>query len=125
TGTGSRPGTASGQDFLLGSGDEALALRLFARELARAAHRLGLLTSRSLGRFFIEPPLLHLAKDALALHLLLQDPESLIDVVIAHEYLQEMFPSLVSVAATERASAQALDRRPHDRNFFPAYAAAA
>jgi hypothetical protein len=29
---------------------------------------------------------LHLAEDALALHLLLQDPESLVDIVVTDEY---------------------------------------
>src|SRR5215469_7583289 len=88
----SRPGPSSRQDFLLRSGNEALALRLLARELAGAAHRLGLLACRPLGRFFIEPPLLHLPEDALALHLLFQRPESLVDVVVADKNLQGMVP---------------------------------
>src|ERR1041385_2620464 len=99
TGSWSRPGPAPWQDLLLRSGDETFALRLLARELAGAAHRLRLLAGRALGRLFIEPPLLHLAEDALALHLLLQDPESLVDVVVAHEHLQGMFPSSVAMTA--------------------------
>ena len=68
----SRPGPSSRQGLLLRSGNEALALSLLARELAGAAHRLSLLARRPLGRFFVEPPLLHLPEDALALHLLFQ-----------------------------------------------------
>jgi hypothetical protein len=41
---------------------------------------------------------LHLPKDALALHLLLENPESLIHIVFANEYLQ-MFSDLVVTAA--------------------------
>jgi hypothetical protein len=39
----------------------------------------------------------HLAKNALALHLLLQGPESLIDIVVANEYPQ-MFSNRAAAA---------------------------
>jgi len=41
-------------------------------------------------RFFIRLATLHLTKNALALHLLLEHAESLIDVVVANEYLQNV-----------------------------------
>jgi hypothetical protein len=42
-------------------------------------------------------PTLHLTKNALALHLLLEDPESLIDIVVANEYPQ-MFSDRAAAA---------------------------
>ena len=42
---------------------------------------------------FVEPSTLHLAEDAFPLHLPFQPPESLVDIVVADQYLQEMFPS--------------------------------
>src|SRR5207247_2487669 len=50
------------QLFLAWIGDETLALRLLARELARPADRLGSFPCRSLGRLFVKPSLLHLAE---------------------------------------------------------------
>src|SRR3954462_13152104 len=38
------------------------------------------------------PPLPHFTEDALALHLLLEHPERLIDVVVANKYLQRTCP---------------------------------
>src|SRR5829696_904793 len=67
---------------------EPVALGLLAGELARAAHRLGLLARLLLGRLLVRATLLHLAEDALALHALLQHPQGLVDVVVADEYLQ-------------------------------------
>src|SRR5262249_9791704 len=56
--------------------------------LPRTADGLRLLAGLALGRLFIGLAAFHLAKNALALHLLFQHPESLIDVVVANEYLQ-------------------------------------
>ena len=50
-----------------------------------------------LGGLFIGLATLHLTKDALALHLPFQSPESLLDVVIADKYLQ-MFSNRIAVA---------------------------
>src|SRR5262249_25556338 len=49
---------------------------------------------------------LHLTKDALALHLLLEDLERLIDIVVANEYLQMLSNRAVAVmnAAAEMRS---------------------
>src|SRR3984957_15756994 len=65
---------------------QALALQLLAGELAGAAHRLGLFAGLLLGGFFVVTAELHLAENALALHLL-QRLEGLIDIVIANENL--------------------------------------
>src|SRR5215216_3478010 len=73
--------------------DQAFALRPLARELAHAAHRLGLLPRRFLRWLLVEPPALHLAEDAFALHLLFQHAERLVDVVVAHQDLQWLFLS--------------------------------
>jgi hypothetical protein len=45
------------------------------------------------GRLLVEPSTLHLAKHAFALHLLLEHPKRLVDVVVANHDLQEIFPS--------------------------------
>jgi hypothetical protein len=74
-------------------GEEAFALCPFARELAHAADRLRLLSRPSLRRLFIESLALHLAEDALALQLLFQHPQGLINVVVANQYLQGLFLS--------------------------------
>src|SRR6202023_820816 len=50
---------------------------------------------------------LHLAKDALSLHLLLENPESLIHVVVANKYLQT-FSDRVVAASCGVGSAVAL-----------------
>src|SRR5580704_10556933 len=66
---------------------QAFALQLLARQLARTAHGFSLFTGLLLGGFFIVAAELHLAEDSLALHLLLQRLEGLIDIVIANENL--------------------------------------
>src|SRR5580765_3286314 len=66
---------------------QAFALQLLAGQLARAAHGFGLFAGLLLGRLFVMAAELHLAEDTLALHLLLQRLEGLIDIVIADENL--------------------------------------
>src|SRR5262245_56591176 len=68
----------------------ALALRLLAGKLPRPADGLGLLAGALLGRFFVIVAELHLAEDAFALHLFLQSPQGLIDIVIANDDLHEL-----------------------------------
>src|SRR5262249_28354271 len=65
-------------------GDQAFALGLFPGSLARAPDGFRLLAGLALGRFFIRLAALHLAKNALALHLLFEHPERLIDIVVAN-----------------------------------------
>ena len=73
--------------------DETFALRLLARQLARAAHRFASLPCRSFRRLFVEASALHLAENAFSLHLLFENPKSLVDIVVANEYLQDLFLS--------------------------------
>ena len=81
----------AGRSFLaLRHGDQAFALREFPGGLARAPDRFRLLAGLALRWFFIRPAALHLAKNALALQLLFESPESLIDIVVANEYLQNV-----------------------------------
>jgi len=80
-----------------GHGDQAFALSLFPGSLARTSDGFRLLTGLALRRFFIRLATLHLTKNALALHLLLEDPESLIDIVVANEYPQ-MFSDRAAAA---------------------------
>jgi hypothetical protein len=69
------------------AGQEAFTLHFLAGELARAAHGLGLLAD-ALFRGLLEIiAQLHFTENALALHLLLERLQSLIDVVVANENL--------------------------------------
>jgi hypothetical protein len=67
--------------------NEALALRALSGELAGAAHRLRLLAGLLFRGLFVMATKLHLAEDALALHLFLERLEGLIDVVVTDENL--------------------------------------
>jgi hypothetical protein len=73
-----------------GQRDQAFALRQFPGSFARASDGFCLLAGFALGRFFVRLATLHLTKNALALHLLFEGPESLFDIVIANEYLQNV-----------------------------------
>jgi hypothetical protein len=70
---------------------QAFALQLLAGELAGPANRLGLLARLLFRRLFVMTAKLHLAENALALHLFLERLESLIDVIIANENLHPSF----------------------------------
>src|SRR5262245_688898 len=78
---------------LFGHRDQAFALSLFPGSLARTSNGFCLLAGLALRRFFIRLATLHFTKNALALHLLFEHPESLIDIVVANEYLQNVFQS--------------------------------
>jgi len=80
-------------------GSSHFALGQFPGSLARAADGFCLLASLALGWFFIRFATLHLTKNALALHLLLEDPESLVDIVVANEYLQNISDLLSALDA--------------------------
>src|SRR5262252_8683781 len=71
--------------------DQALTLRPLARELASAADRLRPLTCLLLRWLLVVPAKLHFAENALALHLLLQRLEGLVDIVVADENLHASF----------------------------------
>src|ERR1044072_7027851 len=75
------------------AGEEPFALRALACELACAADRFRLLARLLLGGFFVMAAKLHFAENALALHLLLERLEGLVDVVVADENLQAKVPS--------------------------------
>jgi hypothetical protein len=59
--------------------------------LAGAPDTFRLFAGSLFGRFLVMAANLHLAKDALALHLLLQHLESLVDIVVADENLHASF----------------------------------
>src|SRR6185312_7734484 len=83
---------------------QAFALHLLAGELAGPADRLGLLARLFLGRLLVMTAQLHLAENALALHLLLERLESLVDIVVANENLH--FCSYVVAGRVGSNSAQ-------------------
>src|SRR4029453_15956925 len=95
-----------------GHWDQAFALRLLPGGLPRASDRFRFLAGLALGRLFIGLTTLHLAKHALALHLLLEGPESLLDIVVANEYLQ-MFSNRDAGAVT--GAAEVLGNRSRQR----------
>src|SRR5258708_30622853 len=66
---------------------QAFALQLLAGELARAAYGFRPFADPLLGGLFIVTAEPHLAENTLALHLLLQHLQGLIDIVIANENL--------------------------------------
>ena len=74
---------------LLRRGQQAFALSALAGELAGPAHGLGLLAGALLGRLFVVHVPLHLAERPLALHLLLQRLEGLVDVVVTDKNLNQ------------------------------------
>src|SRR6201994_3145389 len=95
-GTGTTTAAASSATLATGTSAEhrlrlhrqqAFALQFLAGQLARAAHGFGLFAGLLFGGVFIMAAELHLAENALALHLLLQRLEGLIDIVIANENL--------------------------------------
>src|SRR5687768_16251830 len=70
----------------------AVALSPLALELASPADRRGPLAGALLRRLFVMTPELHLAIDALALQLLLQGAQRLVDIVIADDDLHKCSP---------------------------------
>src|SRR5690349_20390807 len=66
---------------------EPLALQSLARQFAGPADRLGLLARLSFGWFLVMAAQLHLAENALALHLFLQRLEGLVDIVVTDKNL--------------------------------------
>ena len=70
---------------------QALALQLLAGELAGAADGFGLFADALLGGLFVMAAQLHLAEHTFALHLLLQHPQRLVDIVVTDENLHAAF----------------------------------
>ena len=84
---GARLGSA--RRGLLRRGNQTFALGALAGQLAGAAHGLGLLAGALFRRLFLVHVPLHFAERALALHLLLQRFQRLVDVVVANENLDD------------------------------------
>src|SRR3712207_2885038 len=68
-------------------GQQTLALHPLADQLPSPANGFRLLASLLLGRLLVVAAKLHLAEDAFPLHLLLQDAERLIDIVVPDKNL--------------------------------------
>src|SRR5262245_40801465 len=82
-------GTAGGGPRL--HRQQAFALHALARKLARPADRFRLLARLFLGGFFVVAAELHLAENALALHLLLHRLEGLVGIVGTDENVGASF----------------------------------
>src|SRR5262249_1171641 len=83
----------------------AFAVHPFAHQLAIAAHRLGLLPCASFRWFLVIAAELHLPEDALALHLLLERTQGLLDVIVTNDDLHGFgsVPSCLESAMPEGA----------------------
>ncbi|SNB78243.1 hypothetical protein SAMN07250955_11823 [Arboricoccus pini] len=68
---------------------EFVALGALAQQLAIATNGFRLLAGATLGRLFIVPAHAHLAIKPLALHLLLECAQSLIDIIVANLNLDD------------------------------------
>jgi hypothetical protein len=79
---------AGGDALRAGARQQAFALSRLTRGFSASADGLALLSRSTLGRLFIRAPALHLAKQAFALELLLQDPQGLFDIVFANKDFQ-------------------------------------
>jgi hypothetical protein len=75
-------------------------LRKFARRLSTPTNCLALLSRFSLRRFFISFPALDFTEEAFALKLFLQNPEGLVNIVVANKNFQS---ELLSSRSSERA----------------------
>src|SRR5712672_1388059 len=87
--TASRARDATSGDDLRLAGKEAFALRALAGQFAGPADRFRLFPRLLGGGLFVMSAELHLAEDALALHLFLERLEGLVDVVVANENLHD------------------------------------
>jgi hypothetical protein len=88
-------GFAIRDSFILRSCDEPIPYRLLAGKLTRATRRLGSLPRCSLRWLLVKPAPFHFPKHTFALHFLLQDAKSLIDIVVSDEHLQKLTPYVV------------------------------
>src|SRR6187402_312152 len=73
---------------------DAVALRALALELASPANRCGFLARTLLARLLVVAAQLHLAIHALALQLLLERAQGLLDIVVADHDLHKLKPPL-------------------------------
>jgi hypothetical protein len=76
-------------DPLLWGGKKPFSLRAFAGKLETAPDGIGLFSSALFRRLLVSSTSLHFAEKPVPLHLLLQDAQRLIDVVISDVYLQD------------------------------------
>ena len=84
------------------AGQQAFALGALACKLAGAADGLGLFARLFFRRLLVVTAKLHFAEDALALHLLLERLQRLIDVVVANQNLHAFYPILVALGVLAR-----------------------
>ncbi len=83
-----------GGAFRSGAWQEAFALGGLPRGFSAAANGLAPLSRPPLGWFLISAAALHLAKQAFALELLLQDPQGLFDIVFSNKNFQSWLLSV-------------------------------
>ena len=84
----------------------AFPIQPFAQQLAMPTHGFCLLARAALGRLLIAAAELHFAEDSFALHLLFQRLQCLIDIVVAHDHLNDGSHSSanVNIARAGRAT---------------------
>lgn len=117
--TGSAAGTTRAAAWTAATGglgrrfarEQAFTLRTLACELARPAHSLGFLARFLFGGLLVVVAELHLAENALALHLLLERLESLVDVVVANENLHAVLSLVVDDGAKQKTPLPVISQR--------------
>jgi hypothetical protein len=84
-----RTRSSSGSSFhpRFGGRQKSLPLQFLASKFSRPSDGFCLFANFPLGGFFVMLPELHFTKDAFTLHLFLQHPEGLVDIVVADENL--------------------------------------
>jgi hypothetical protein len=85
---------AGGSALRAGAWQQAFALGKLPRGLPASANGLAPLSRPPLGRLLISAAPLHLAKQAFALELLLQDPQGLVDIVFTNKDFQSWLLSV-------------------------------
>src|SRR5262245_65925928 len=87
--------TPARHSFLLArSGDQAFTLRLLAGVFAPSADCFSFFSCRLLRWLLVVPLAFQLPKNAFTLHLLFQNAQCLVNVVVTDEYLQDSIPSV-------------------------------
>ena len=93
-------------------GLKALALYALSFQLARTTYSLSLFTGSAFGRFFVGTAQFHFTEDALALHLLLQDLQGLIDVIVTNRDLHVSLYLIILRHMRDKAHGYVPKRKP-------------
>ncbi|NRQ17528.1 hypothetical protein BHMPCIPO_04790 [Ensifer sesbaniae] len=97
------PKAQRGRAAFFGAGSRPSRWSFLRCSFALTPHRFCLFAHTLLRGFLVAAARLEFTKQALALHLLLQNPQSLVDIVVSDKYLQKCSPVLVAEGQGLRA----------------------